>query len=66
MSLIPYIDVEQMPEPHRKYAKDFERNHGRLPWLRSKSSPSTPSGAPTYSCAILGMTARAVVGVQWS
>jgi uncharacterized peroxidase-related enzyme len=34
MALVPYLDVEEMPEPHRQYAKDFERDHGRLPWLR--------------------------------
>ncbi len=34
MALVPYLTLDDMPEPHRSYAKDFHENFGRLPWLR--------------------------------
>ena len=34
MALVPYLELDLMPEPHRGYAKDFEKQFGRLPWLR--------------------------------
>lgn len=34
MALVPYLEPDKMPEPHRSYALDFERRYGRLPWLR--------------------------------
>lgn len=34
MALVPYLDVEDLPEPHRSAARAFREAHGRLPWLR--------------------------------
>ncbi len=42
MALIPYMGIEEMTEPHRSYAIDFEQKHGRLPWLRILGSRFPP------------------------
>jgi uncharacterized peroxidase-related enzyme len=34
MALVPYMDLDEMPEPHRGYAREFNERFGRLPWLR--------------------------------